>query len=330
MKIEKTAQGTYHARIQIGGKRYSITKATKAEVRDTIATLLTDNAPVVASDLTVEQAVRTYIDDKDGVLSPSTITAYRRYAASRFAVLMPRKIGKLTAADYQRAIQREAKTCSPKYLRNCWALIASALSYAGVEPPTVNLPQAVPTEHAFLEPEQIPLFLAAIYGHRVEIAALLALHGLRRSELLALTWQQVHEDSIEVSGAVVLDGDHYVRKRTNKNRTSTRTVPIMIPRLKELFVLADKSKPIISYNPSSILKPVNAACRRAGLPEVGVHGLRHSAVSLAYSLGMNEMAAMRLFGYSDFQTMRKIYTHLAKRDLDKCVENMAKFFENGK
>ena len=60
---------------------------------------------------------------------------------------------------------------------------------------------------------------------------------------------------------------------------------------------------------------------------MGVHGLRHSFASLAFHLGLTEQETMELGGWSDYNTMRKIYTHLAAADRLKSQNKMAAFFK---
>ena len=59
---------------------------------------------------------------------------------------------------------------------------------------------------------------------------------------------------------------------------------------------------------------------------MGAHGLRHSAVSLWWHLGIDEVTSMKLGGYADFATMRKIYTHLASQDMTKATTVIQTFF----
>ena len=67
----------------------------------------------------------------------------------------------------------------------------------------------------------------AVCGKDCELPALLALHGLRRSELLALTADKITGDMITVSGSMVFNANgQLVLKSTNKNETSQRTVCI--------------------------------------------------------------------------------------------------------
>ena len=68
-------------------------------------------------------------------------------------------------------------------------------------------------------------------------------------------------------------------------------------------------------------------CRKNGLPEVGLHGLRHSFASLAYHLGISERVAMRIGGWSNTATMHEIYTHLASADIAKSAAALLQYFD---
>jgi integrase len=161
-----------------------------------------------------------------------------------------------------------------------------------------------------------------------------ALNSLRRSEILALTWDNIdlENDRITVRGAVVQDENHkFVRKKANKTTRSARTIPIMIPELQVILASTPKAQrvgPVVDAAPHTIADRINAACEHAGLPKVGTHGLRHSFASLAYHLGMSELETMQIGGWSDTQTMHKIYTHLASVDRLKAENKMAQFFQN--
>ena len=161
---------------------------------------------------------------------------------------------------------------------------------------------------------------------------LLCLHGLRASEVLDVRWDDIDLDAgtITVHGAAVLDENRkLVHKKANKIDASRRTVPILIDQLAD----AVRNTPHISeyvcpVSSGAILyQSVNRTCRAAGLPDVGAHGLRHSFASLAFHLGIPEETTMRLGGWSDFQTMRKIYTNLAEQDVKKHTDALKNFFK---
>jgi integrase len=225
----------------------------------------------------------------------------------------------------------EARECAPKTLKSAWGLISSVLRAVNVLPPKITLPQVPPNERPFLEPEEIPQFIKAVSGTSLEIPALLALSSMRLSEICALTWSNVDlkKRCIYVRGAKVPGADQkFVQKQTNKNRSSTRTVPIMIDELwNALSATEDKTGLVYMGHPDSLRRQVNRLCKANSLPEVGVHGLRHSFASLAYHIGMPEKVTMEIGGWSDNQTMRKIYTHVAQSDRSKYANAMADFFK---
>ena len=123
--------------------------------------------------------------------------------------------------------------------------------------------------------------------------------------------------------------NEFVRNDKNKNVTSTRIIPIMIP---ELFAalkdVKNKTGLVVPYHPNTIREQINRVCEENNLPKVGVHGLRHSFASLAYHLGMSERETMEIGGWADTQTMHKIYTHLARVDRLNAESKMTEFFSS--
>ena len=282
------------------------------------------------SAVTLEKAIDNYIEVRSNVLSPSTLVGYKSVKKNRFKSVMQCPVADIK--DWQEVINAEAAICSPKTVKNAWGLIRPAIEAAGVDLPKVKLPQLVPKEPVFLTPEQISVFVTAVKGTPVEIPALLGLHSLRRSEIAALDWANIdlRKRIIKVSGAVV-PGENWtlVEKPTNKNSASTRTVPIMIPELYDaLKAVPDQSGKVVTGYISTICDWVNKVCDENNLPRLGVHGLRHSFASLAYHVRMSEQAAMQIGGWSDYATMRKIYTHLSTQDINAAANSMSKFYDN--
>ena len=274
---------------------------------------------------TVGEVIDSYLAENSNVLSPSTLKAYKSYCKNRFQGLMSQSLRE--EPRWQAAVNAEAKQCSPKTVANAWRLITAALTAKGETPPDVKLPKIPKAPRPWLEYEEIKEFLHLIHGQPCELGALLALHGLRRSELLALDSSKINlkAETISVSGAAVYGPDGtLVHKATNKNASSQRVVPIVIPRLLEL--LQESAGPIITTKPNTLYVQVNKLCERNGLPPVGVHGLRHSFASLAYHLGWSEATTMAVGGWSDNKTVHNIYTHHAQQDKNRDIKKMQRFY----
>lgn len=291
----------------------------------------TVEAKTRTGDKTLRKAVDEYINRRSNVLSPSTIRGYRIIQKNRFQGVMDKRMGEVK--DWQTVINAEAAECSAKTLKNAWLFVKSVLRENGIAP-TVALPAVVKPDKKWLTPEQCLQFVEAVHGRRCEIGALLALHGLRRSEIFGLTWDNVDLERglIRIRGAVVLnEANEPTAKKTNKNEMSARTVRIIIPALAEaLDAVEDKRGLVVNGWPNNLYIQINHVCQSAGLPEVGVHGLRHSFASLCYHLGISEMETMKRGGWSNVATVHEIYTHISAADELEADEKLSSFFENGK
>lgn len=332
-KAVEVSPGNWYIRLRLGGESISVYETTEALCKAKATAIKAGflEAKKRGGTVTLGAAIDKYISDRSATLSPSTLRGYTQIRRNRFQAQMDKPID---AIDCQQAINREAALVSAKTLKNAWGFVHTVLKANGIEPKAVSLPQVIRKERPWLDYEQIITFLAAARDKPGELAALLALHSLRRSELCALTMASVDLNSgtLTVSGAAVYGPDHkLVFKDTNKNTTSRRPLPIMIPRLKELLsslVSSDSDASVITASPHTVCSQINRICQSAGLPEVGIHGLRHSFASLGYHLGMSEREVMELGGWSDAQTIHKIYLHLAQADRLRSANKMAEFYQH--
>lgn len=333
---KKRKSGTWYIQLRLNGVSHYINGSSAKECRDKARLLKAEYSAGVREIKkgvpTLTEAIDRYIDKRRNTLSPSTIEGYRHIQRGRFVDIMQKPIDART--DWQTVCNAEALLCAPKTLRNAFRFIVSVLGENGINAPKVTLPPLNANTRQWLEPEQIPPLVVAAVGTPSAFPVLLALHSLRRSELLAVTWDDtdLQRGVIHVSGAIVMDENrNYIEKPTNKTQSSNRVVPIMIPELRAALEDVPPDKRVghlVTCSPNTVPVLINRACRAAGVPEVGTHGLRHSFASLAYHLGMSELETMELGGWSDAGTMRKIYTHLSQRDKEKAQNKMAEFFKN--
>ncbi len=335
----KLKSGTWFLQMRLNGRSISVSAKTKKECQDKAALIKAEYKNGVreikaGNAITLSQAIDAYIERRENTLSPSTITGYRRIQTGRFKSSMNTPIDKLT--DWQSIFDREAQLGAPKTLKNAFFFIRSVLKENGINQPMVQLPVQEKHTREWLDPDQIQALVKSVSGQYQQLPVLFALHSLRRSEILALDWSNIDlkNNCFEVRGAVVKDVEgRFVYKDANKNKSSQRTLPIMIPELyKALSAVPEKERVgrVVTVNGNTILYEINKACEKADLPAVGTHGLRHSFASLAYHLGLSELETMELGGWADYKTMREIYTHLSAKDRLKAENKIAQFFSMSK
>jgi len=313
MNAKRLPSGNYRVQYTKDGKRYSVTRPTAYEAEREALMRMGVDIP----DITLHEAIDRYIAERTNVLSPSTIAGYRVIQRNRFQSVMHSPIA--DRIRWQQIVNDEAPDVSTKTLHNSWGLVKAVLTANGVNVPKVVLPQMVVEEHEFFQPEEIKKFVKIIEGHENEAQFLLCLHGLRKSEMLAVTDSDIRDGHIYVRGSIVKsEANTYVSREANKTAKSRRTVPIFVDRLKTLPM---------EYNcaPDTIGDRFQRICRENGLPEIGLHGLRHSFVSLCYYLRISTVMTMQYGGYSTPYIVQKIYTHLANRELKASEKKLKRF-----
>ena len=323
--------GSWRCQIRVDGKRVSVTADSPQEAISRAVALRDGQKEKGPQKQTLEAVVDEYINLREAVLSPATVKAYRSYSRNRFQPYMKKKVTELDRRTLQRMVSDEARVVGPKTVRNAWGLITAALKEHGVDCEGINLPAVPSAVRPWLTATEVLRFCKAITGERCEVPALLALCSLRRSEIAALDWNDIDlkNEVIHVRRSVVVGEFGLVEKKTNKTRSSTRDVPILIPQLTEaLRREKDKRGKVMKGHPNSVYGQVNRICKREGLPEVGVHGLRHSYASLCHYLGIPPQEAAKMGGWSDLGTMNRIYTHLSSGQMTAAAEQYRSFFSH--
>lgn len=327
----KLKSGSYFIQLRLDGVSVPITASSARECKRAAELIKAEHragkALIRKIDMTLQEAETVFLRDRKASLSPTTYRSYKSYKENRFPAYLHKKLDDI---EWQKMINRELETKSPKTVENAWGFVHAALKYVGYQTPEVKLADVPVSEMPFLQPEEILPFCEAVKGRNYELAALIELHGLRLSEARALTWDMVDlkKGLIRVRGALVRGVDGDVRKPTNKNKTSTRIVPIMIPQLADALARCQQAEgPVVKQSSNTLLDDVKRSCVRAGVTVVGNHGLRHSFASLCYHLNIPERQLMEWGGWADYQTMHKIYIRLAASDRTKYQAEVEGFFQ---
>lgn len=331
-KVEQLPSGNWFCRLRINGVSIPITAPTRYEC-ELLATskkseLLAGKTNVqrIPKEITLQEAMDKYIAKRRNTLSPATVRQYMSYARSRFPNYRCQKLSKIR---WQQMIDEELETASPKTVKNAWSLVSSSLELVGFSKPKVTLAQVPVPDLNFLQPEEIKRFCADVKGRSYEIPALLALNGLRMSELRGLTWDNVDipNKTMFVHGARVRGPDGEVDKATNKNATSSRYVPILIPQLvKALDSVPDKTGKVAVIGSNTLLDDVKRSCKRAGVTICTVHDLRRSFASLCFYLQISSKQIQEWGGWKNDVVLNKIYIKLSTASRTESKDKFAQFF----
>jgi integrase len=196
----------------------------------------------------------------------------------------------------------------------------------------VKAPRQSRKEIPTLNREQAQVFLEAAKGDRLETLYLLAIHtGLRQGELLGLKWGDVDLDRGTLQVQRILsaakDGPTFTTPKTNKGRSVRLTAQVVQAlrdhrkrqveeRLKYDGLWQDHGlvfttlvgTPLNRHNIfSRSFKPL---LRRAGLPDITFHALRHSFATLMLAGGEHPKVVQEMMGHSGIRVTMDFYSHV--------------------
>jgi integrase len=202
----------------------------------------------------------------------------------------------------------------------------------------VSPPRRVRYEIKPLTIEQVHSLLEAAKGHSMEALFNLALAtGMRRGELMGLKWQDIDmtKGTLQVRRILSrvpskLPGKGYVESepKTQKSRRNIVIASFALEALKQHRVrqLEAKVKAGPAWedhdyvfctsvgthlNPTrDILGQLKLLLKKAGLPNLRFHDLRHSAATLLLSVGVHPKVVQEILGHSQISMTLDVYSHV--------------------
>ena len=345
-KITQLPSGAYHAKV------YDYTDASGKQIYRSFTShdqtqLVLDMAQFKAHkkearieeasghpNLTVGDAIDEYIEIKSAVLSPATINGYKKCRRNYFATLYPIGVYSLTQVAVQAAINREALTHSPKTIRNAYALLTSALKL--FRPDFVlhiTLPQKVKNEIRIPKETEIKQLLSVTKGTNMYLPILFgACCGLRRSEISALTWDDIDFDAatLTVRRALVFDEHNNLVEKGTKTTAGTRTIRLF-PAVLDALKNAREEKngdatDRICISPSNITNNFGRILSRQRLPSYRFHDLRHYTVSVMLSLNIPKKYIADYVGHETEAMIDQVYGHIMERKKNAVEDLMQEYF----
>lgn len=311
MKIEKLPSGSFRIRKMYQGKTYTVVtdyKPTQKEALQLLAAEL-DKVQETKKRMTFKTAAEQYIETKENVLSPSTIREYTGTVKRLSPDFVDKNLSDITPVDIQKEINLHAKTKSPKTVRNYHGFISSVLKT--VRPNltiSTTLPQKTKSEPYIPTDEDVKQVIQASAGTNYEIAIILACYGMRRSEICALTLDDINGNIVTINKAKVLDKNKKWVIKTTKTEDSSRE--IWVP--DELVTKIREKGSIYDGHPNDISDYLDSLLTKLGIPHFSVHKLRHYYASMSHSLGIPDVYIMKAGGWKSDNVLKNVYRHAMK------------------
>lgn len=308
MKIEKLPSGSYRVRKMYKGKVYTVVfdyKPTHKEVLQALSKEM-ENETLRKEQMTFKTAAQNYINLKKNVLSPTTIREYNNTIKRLSGAFVDKRISDINALDVQQEINNLSKDRAPKTVRNYHGFITAVLNtYRPNLAINTTLPQKIKNEPYIPSEDDVKKIIKHVENTQYEIPILLACYGLRRSEICALTLDDLDGNILTINKAKVINVDKEWVTKSTKTTESTRDI-IISP------ILADKIREqgyIFNGCPDSISRYLARIQDELGIPHFSVHKLRHYFASKMSELGIPEADIMRIGGWRTDHVMKTVYRH---------------------
>jgi integrase len=262
--------------------------------------------------------------------------------------LGPSAICKLTPTKIQELLNdRQTAGLAPKTVRHVHRTLTTALGVAerfGYVPR--NVARLVDPVHVpkpairFLTVEQARLFLAEAAQDRLFSLFTLTLGlGLRLGEALGLRWQDVEPEKGRLTVRYALQrvkapGEKQrkpvlVEPKSESSRRTVKLPAIAIHALQQHRAFQEqehvfsaerwKGNPWnlvfttsvgTALNERNVLRSFQSVLKRARLPRMRIHDLRHSAAAILIAQGLHAKAVAELLGHSSVSFTLQVYGHL--------------------
>lgn len=321
------------------GKRLSFTADTKRKAELLAIEWQEGKRESKENGHTVGEAVERYIEGRDGVLSPTTIQAYRRMSRDYIHPLVSRvPVKNVTRQLIQSTVmqlsnkvsERTGRPISPKTIHNFHGLLVAALKEAD---PDIRINTALPKiQKKFIELPPVEDVVRAVKGTDIELPAMLAMWlSLSMSEIRGIRVGAIKDGVLTIQESVVDVNNIAVHK--NATKAYDRTRRLAIPEyIMNLIQQTDAYKRGDGYIETRSGNAVTARFRRvlkaADVPYMTFHQLRHMNASVMVALGVPNLYAQERGGWSTDHTLKRVYQHTFSKERETVDRTVDSYFEN--
>lgn len=355
--IYRRKDGLWAAELTIGwsedGKRdyKTVYGHTKKEVQDKLLVLLQKYSAGVlqAEDMTVRGGLELWLTSMKSQVQPTTWDRYEEQVRNhlrpylghyRVSKLQPLDIAGWLGKLEDRGVPVAARIKAAKVLRQFLGRCVQFRFVSRNEALSVPLPKRPEYIPSVWTRDHLRQFLTANRGQRLYPLYLLALDtGLRQGELLALEWidLDLQARTVLVVKSLMCGKKGRLEVKAPKTRAGRRTVgftpqtAVVLQARRE--ALGPEARLVFPSTAGTYLNRHNVwddwveAVKRAGVPHIRFHDLRHLSSTYLLAGGENPKVVQERLGHSRIQMTLDTYSHILPELQARATEKMSTFLD---
>jgi len=354
--VRKRDDGRWEGRIVVGHKdngdsifRYvyaDTQKELSAKLRKSITAYqgvdLTEQ-----SRMTLSEWMDQWLAMMEGTVRASTLTGYRSYVKNHIEpVLGEKRIAQVSGTDIQKLYDKLGTYLASGTVRRIHTVLHGILKAAqqarlipknpvdDITPPKFSYKQK-----QILTDEQLTIFMNAIREDAIwhDLFYTELTTGLRRGELCGLMWKDFDEEegTLQVwrtvrreKGGILTTGDTKTYAGTRNIVLPPSTAQLLRERKKTAlteWIFPNPVKPEQPTAPDAAYKRMKDLLKKAGLPDIRFHDLRHTFATHALTSGVDVKTLSGLLGHTRAAFTLDTYTHTTGDMQKRAAEIVGEF-----
>ena len=318
--LDKLPSGSWRYRKMYKGTTYTFLfdhKPTEREITLRLAERIQDEGG--KSD-TLRHCITDYIENRESILSPSSIRTYRNFVSVISDALLDKDIYNITQADIQKEIKSYSQNHAPKSVRSLHGFISAIFNvYRPLFVLKTSLPRNDIKPRVRPNTEQITAILKEVEGTPYHVSFQLGILGLRRGEICALSLDDLKDNTLTINKTLVYNKE-WIVKETPKTEESNRTIYIpdaLADEIREQGFIFDRS-------PKKLNDYLHKVQDRLEIPRFRFHDLRSYFASYASTLNIPEADIMKMGGWKSDFVFKRLYRESMVESYNESAITIAK------
>jgi integrase len=303
------------------------------------------------SRMTMNQWLDKWLSDIAATVRPNTLTRYHSYCKNHIRPnLGDKQISQIKPADIQKLYEKLARQggvrkqagLSSGTIRSIHSMLHEVLDaarrehlIAGNPTEEIPAPKFSYRKKQVLTDEQLDIFMTAIGEDEIwcDFFSVEMMTGLRRGEICGLQWEDFDETAGTLHVRRTVQREKGGGLTTGSTKTYAGTRKIILPPSTAALLRERKKSALTEWifpNPLHPEQPVSPEyaydhmreiLKKAGLPPIQFHGLRHTFATHALASGVDVKTLSGILGHTRAAFTLDTYTHVTG-DMQKRAANI--------